>query len=151
MFGFLIPTHSLPFVLLVVIVSGIFGHTGINAVLRHISPLTVSIALATEPLFGTLIGLAFGDPAPHTWTLVGGPINLIGTAVAIFGTWRREDALRRAGPVAEASEERPAGTRGKDAAQEQLRPAHEADSSSAELRPRGDAESAAELSRLGCA
>lgn len=83
---------SAPLVAYVSVVSGIGGHTGVNLVLRKLEPIVVSVALTLEPLFGVLIGVALGDAVPGTWTLVGGPLNMTGTVLAVYGSHRREQA-----------------------------------------------------------
>ncbi len=61
---------------------GLAGHTGINAVLRWIPPLIISMVLILEPVIGSVIGWAFGvDSIPGTWTLVGGGLMVAGLAL----------------------------------------------------------------------
>lgn len=58
---------------------GLCGHTGLNAVVRWLSPLVVSVALLTEPILGSLLGwLWIGTPLPGLWTWVGGSLLLLG-------------------------------------------------------------------------
>ena len=47
--------HSFMVVAYLAVGPGLVGHTGMNGVLRHISPLVVSISLTLEPLFGSLL------------------------------------------------------------------------------------------------
>ena len=63
----------LPWVAFLSLGHGLCGHTGINTVLRWVSPIVVSITMLMEPVLGTLIGLAWTgrqiwDPH-HTWWL----------------------------------------------------------------------------------
>ena len=52
---------------------GLVGHTGINAVLRWLPPLFISMVLIMEPVIGSLIGWMLGvDVIPGAWTLLGG-------------------------------------------------------------------------------
>ena len=52
---------------------------GINTALRWISPIVVSVALIFEPVIGGAIGWAItGDAYIGTWTLIGGPLMLVG-------------------------------------------------------------------------
>jgi drug/metabolite transporter (DMT)-like permease len=52
---------------------GLVGHTGINAVLRWLPPLVISMVLIMEPVIGSLIGWMLGvDVIPGAWTLLGG-------------------------------------------------------------------------------
>lgn len=61
---------------------GLAGHTGINAVLRWIPPLIISMVLILEPVIGSVIGWALGvDSVPGTWTLVGGALMVAGLAL----------------------------------------------------------------------
>ena len=58
---------------------GLMGHTGINTVLRWISPITVSITLLFEPVVGGIIGWLWeGELTLGSWTLLGGPLMLAG-------------------------------------------------------------------------
>lgn len=70
-FGFLNPTW-LPYTIWLVVFPGMLGHTGINAVLRKLSGLIVSVSLTMEPFFGTFIGLWFDEASePKLFTLIG--------------------------------------------------------------------------------
>ncbi len=61
---------------------GLAGHTGINAVLRWIPPLTISMILIMEPVIGSVIGWVVGvDNVPGVWTLVGGLLMVAGLAL----------------------------------------------------------------------
>jgi drug/metabolite transporter (DMT)-like permease len=91
-FGFL-GAGAIGTMLLIVIGPGITGHLGINFVLSHIPPLAVSIVITVEPILGVLIGIAFGvEVAPHLYTILGGPLTLIGCLLAVWGTYLREKA-----------------------------------------------------------
>jgi len=69
---------------------GLVGHTGINASLRWLPPLVISVGVVLEPLIGSLIGWLLNvEQVPGIWTLVGGPLMVIGCASAIVGTQRR--------------------------------------------------------------
>jgi drug/metabolite transporter (DMT)-like permease len=77
----------LPWFLLLAIIGGLLGHTGLNTCLRYMSPLTVSTAVTLEPILGSLIGWLFFDTGvPGFWTWIGGPILIIGLLFVIFGT-----------------------------------------------------------------
>tara|TARA_B100000131_G_scaffold323090_1_gene379751 strand:- start:8487 stop:9425 length:939 start_codon:yes stop_codon:yes gene_type:complete len=70
----------LPYVAYLALGPGLFGHTGINAVLRWLPPLVVSVTLVMEPLIGSLIGWILGlDSIPGMWTWLGGPLMIAGT------------------------------------------------------------------------
>ncbi len=69
---------------------GLAGHTGINASLRWLPPLVISVGVVLEPLIGSMIGWLLGvEDVPGLWTLVGGPLMILGCASAIVGTQRR--------------------------------------------------------------
>ena len=66
--------------------AGIVGHTGLNACLRWIPPLTISFAVTLEPIIGTLIGwLFFDESIPGRWTWIGGLILILGILLVIKG------------------------------------------------------------------
>ena len=72
----------LPWIAYLSIGPGLCGHTGINAVLRWIAPVTVSIVLLLEPVIGGLIGwLWTGETTLGMWTLLGGPLMLAGAVL----------------------------------------------------------------------
>ncbi len=61
---------------------GLAGHTGINTVLKWFPPILVSVVLLFEPVIGAIIGWLFtGELTLGFWTLLGGPIMLIGTII----------------------------------------------------------------------
>lgn len=108
LFGWLAWDVRLPVILFIVAVPGLLGHTGINTTLRHVPALTVSMAITTEPVWGTLLGLAIGvAETPGKWTWVGGPINLFGTALTVYGSHLRAKraAVDEACAAKEAAEE----------------------------------------------
>ena len=58
---------------------GLLGHTGINAVLRWIPPLVISMILIMEPIIGSMIGWLIGvDDIPGRWTILGGLLMIFG-------------------------------------------------------------------------
>ena len=58
---------------------GLCGHTGVNTVLRWISPIVVSIAMLMEPVLGAIIGwLWTGDVVIGLPTVVGGLMMMAG-------------------------------------------------------------------------
>ena len=66
---------------------GLLGHTGINAVLRWIPPLTISMILIMEPVIGSIIGWVVGvDSFPQLWTIIGGSLMIFGLALVTFGS-----------------------------------------------------------------
>ena len=69
----------LPWIAYLSLGPGLCGHTGINAVLRWITPITVSITMLFEPVVGGIIGwLWTGDATLGLWTVMGGPLMLAG-------------------------------------------------------------------------
>jgi drug/metabolite transporter (DMT)-like permease len=69
---------------------GLAGHTGINASLKWLPPLVISVSVILEPLLGGLLGWFLDvQDVPNFWTLIGGPFMIAGTAMAIVGTNRR--------------------------------------------------------------
>ncbi len=70
---------------------GLLGHTGINAVLRWIPPLTISMMLIMEPVIGSIIGWIVGvDTIPQIWTLIGGLLMVSGLALVTFDSESEE-------------------------------------------------------------
>ena len=70
---------------------GLLGHTGINAVLRWITPLTISMMLIMEPVIGSIIGWIVGvDSIPQIWTLIGGLLMVSGLALVTFDSESEE-------------------------------------------------------------
>ena len=69
----------LPWIAYLSLGPGLCGHTGMNAVLRWITPITVSIIMLFEPVVGGIIGwLWTGDATLGLWTVLGGPLMLAG-------------------------------------------------------------------------
>lgn len=82
----------LPWIAYLSLGPGLCGHTGINAVLRWITPITVSITLLFEPVVGGIIGwLWTGKASIGIWTVLGGPLMLTG---AIMVTLEEEQGDR---------------------------------------------------------
>ena len=72
----------LPWVAFLSIGPGLCGHTGINTVLRWVSPIVVSITMLMEPVLGTLIGLAWtGEADIGPLTILGGFLMIVGAVV----------------------------------------------------------------------
>ena len=70
---------------------GLIGHTGYNSVLKHVSPLVVTMALTLEPVFGSALGFFLGvADAPGAQTLLGGVVVVCAVATVIVATARRE-------------------------------------------------------------
>ena len=72
----------LPWIAYLSLGPGLCGHTGINAVLRWVTPITVSITMLFEPVVGGIIGwLWTGDATLGLWTVMGGPLMLAGAII----------------------------------------------------------------------
>ena len=66
--------------------AGIVGHTGLNACLRWVPPLTISFAVTLEPIIGAFIGwFFFSEGIPQKWTWLGGLILIFGIMLVIKG------------------------------------------------------------------
>ena len=71
--------------LLLALIAGLLGHTGLNTCLRYISPLVVSSSVTLEPLIGSLIGWWFFDAGvPGRWTLIGGAVLIAGLLMVVL-------------------------------------------------------------------
>ena len=72
--------------ILLAFLAGIVGHTGLNACLRWLRPLTVSFAVTLEPIIGAFIGWFFFDEdIPQKWTWLGGLVLIFGIMLVIKG------------------------------------------------------------------
>ena len=71
---------------LLAFLAGIVGHTGLNACLKWLRPLTISFAVTLEPIIGAFIGWFFFDEGiPQKWTWLGGLILIFGIMLVIKG------------------------------------------------------------------
>lgn len=80
--GWAHPTR-LPSVLLIAIIPGVLGLTGVSYGLKFLSALEATVIANLEPLFGTLLGLLLGDPIPGPTVLLGGIVLLAGTFTVV--------------------------------------------------------------------
>ena len=81
-----IDSELLGWFVLLAFLAGIVGHTGLNACLRWLRPLTVSFAVTLEPIIGAFIGWFFFDEdIPQKWTWLGGLILIFGIMLVIKG------------------------------------------------------------------
>jgi len=72
--------------ILLAFLAGIVGHTGLNACLRWLQPLTISFAVTLEPIIGAFIGwLIFDGSIPQQWTWIGGSLLITGIMMVIKG------------------------------------------------------------------
>jgi drug/metabolite transporter (DMT)-like permease len=67
-------------IFIMAIISGIFGHTLYNSVIKYIRTSIVSVALLGEPLFSTIFAYAIPwiNQIPSIYTIIGGSIIFIG-------------------------------------------------------------------------
>jgi drug/metabolite transporter (DMT)-like permease len=87
-----INSSLLPWFVLLAFLAGIVGHTGLNACLKHVSPLVISISVTMEPLIGSLIGwLFFETEIPSKWTLLGGPLLLAGVLLILISSDKSQE------------------------------------------------------------
>lgn len=91
---------------------GMLGHAISNLVLKHLSALTVSVAMLLQPPIGSVIGYAVGvQGVPSALTAVAAPIILYGAFLVTTGsrdkglTWRQVLQCKLT-PMAPASKER---------------------------------------------
>ena len=81
-----IESDLLSWFILLAFLAGIVGHTGLNACLRWLPPLTISFAVTLEPIIGAFIGwFFFSEGVPGKWTWVGGSILILGILFVIKG------------------------------------------------------------------
>ena len=80
--------------LLLALVAGLLGHTGLNTCLRYISPLVVSVSVTLEPVLGSIIGWLFFDSGvPGRWTWLGGMVLMAGLlTVVVAGEQASQEA-----------------------------------------------------------
>ena len=78
--------ETLVWFVLLALIAGILGHTGLNYCLKYVSPLLISISVTLEPVLGSLIGwMFFSTGIPGFWTWIGGPILMLGILSIIYG------------------------------------------------------------------
>lgn len=81
-----INSELLGWFILLAFLAGIVGHTGLNACLRWLQPLTISFAVTLEPIIGAFIGwLIFDGSIPQQWTWIGGILLITGIMMVIKG------------------------------------------------------------------
>ena len=84
-----IEAEFLGWFLLLALIAGLLGHTGLNTCLRYISPLVVSVSVTLEPVIGSLIGWWFFDAGvPGFWTFIGGAVLMFGLMMVVITSER---------------------------------------------------------------
>lgn len=97
LFGWTTDKSYLYKIVYLAIVPGLIGHTGLNALLKWMPALLVSLALTSTPLLGTFLGWYVGiAKMPGLWTYCGGTILLMSTISVIIAGDRRETAAAAA-------------------------------------------------------
>ena len=72
--------------MLMSLIAGLMGHTGLNTCLLYISPLLVCSALTLEPAIGSLVAYwVFDTELPGTMTWVGGSVLLFALMLVGYG------------------------------------------------------------------
>ena len=65
--------------------AGLLGHTGLNAALRWLPPIIISVGLLFEPILGSVIGLlVLGTIEVGVWTVLGGIMMIAGATILTF-------------------------------------------------------------------
>ncbi len=65
--------------------AGLLGHTGLNAALRWLPPIIISVGLLFEPILGSVIGLlVLGTLEVGFWTVLGGIMMIAGATILTF-------------------------------------------------------------------
>ena len=71
---------------------GIAGHTLLNYLVKFVSPLTISTAMLSEPLFGSYLGYLAGmQPLPGLFTWLGGMVLLVGLFAILYGETEKDE------------------------------------------------------------
>ena len=70
---------------------GLCGHTGVNTVLRWISPIVVSIALLMEPVLGAIIGWLWADEVVIGVPTILGGIMMMAGAITVTLQEKRQN------------------------------------------------------------
>lgn len=61
------------------------GHTGLNTLLKYLTPLLISLTLCMEPVVGSIIGAIFGvQGVPGALTWIGGLVMLAATCLVVY-------------------------------------------------------------------
>ncbi|MGF1540136.1 MAG: DMT family transporter [Pleurocapsa sp.] len=81
------------YVLLMAIVSQLFGHTSFNWALRWISPNLISLTLLLEPITSSWLGFIIFNEIPSRLVFIGGLILLTGVGISLLGKKEKRRSL----------------------------------------------------------
>ncbi|GAM23400.1 hypothetical protein SAMD00019534_065750 [Acytostelium subglobosum LB1] len=86
---------------------GIVGHTGVNAIIKYVEPVVISVTLLLEPPIGTVMGYFVGEgEIPGIFTYIGGPIVVAGCGMVTVASYfrnKREQAATQTADVSNVS------------------------------------------------
>ena len=75
--------------------AGLLGHTGLNAALKWLPPIIISVGLLFEPILGSVIGLVvLGTIEVGLWTVLGGIMMISGATMLTFWLESRTEPKR---------------------------------------------------------
>ncbi|KAM9971178.1 hypothetical protein ACTFIW_011154 [Dictyostelium discoideum] len=74
---------------------GFIGHTGMNAIIKYIEPVVISVTLLLEPPIGSLMGYVIGvEGLPTFFTFIGGPFIIGGCLLVTISSHLRNKKLQ---------------------------------------------------------
>ncbi|KAN0033126.1 hypothetical protein ACTA71_011334 [Dictyostelium dimigraforme] len=75
---------------------GFIGHTGMNAIIKYIEPVVISVTLLLEPPIGSLMGYFVGvEGLPTFFTYIGGPFIIGGCLLVTISSHLRNKKLQQ--------------------------------------------------------
>ncbi|KAM9979478.1 hypothetical protein ACTFIY_008718 [Dictyostelium cf. discoideum] len=75
---------------------GFIGHTGMNAIIKYIEPVVISVTLLLEPPIGSLMGYIVGvEGLPTFFTFIGGPFIIGGCLLVTISSHLRNKKLQQ--------------------------------------------------------
>ncbi|KAN0026788.1 hypothetical protein ACTFIV_007779 [Dictyostelium citrinum] len=75
---------------------GFIGHTGMNAIIKYIEPVVISVTLLLEPPIGSLMGYVVGvEGLPTFFTYIGGPFIIGGCLIVTISSHLRNKKLQQ--------------------------------------------------------
>jgi len=86
-------TTFIPVIIYLAIVPGFVGHTGINAIIKYLDPVVISVTLLMEPVIGSFMGYFAGvSTLPGLYTFLGGPVIIAGCVWVTVAAHKRAQA-----------------------------------------------------------